>query len=369
MADSNCLKRVAVVLPSLDPDYKFGKVVNGLVEAGFENIIIVDDGSDEEHQKWFDDADRFAQCTLIHHGVNKGKGRALKTAFNYIIENLPQIEGALTIDGDGQHLTKDIIACGNALLDNVNKVIMGCRDFDAPGVPPRSVAGNKTTSRLFRLFFRIKISDTQTGLRAIPAKLLPQFCEMEGDRFEYETNMLLQMKRLGIEFIEQPIETVYDPEDYSSHYNAVKDSWRIFKVMLRFVFSNSSASSAIRYVISAVSSWALDNLLYYVLFTALGTAAAQVIARVLSSVFNFNMNRSFVFRSRDNYWKDMLEYYCVCVPQTVISVVMLGTLVSRMSISAPGVATCVKVAVDFVLFCISYFIQKKLLFKETKKPN
>ena len=172
------------------------------------------------------------------------------------------------------------------------------------------------------------------------------------------------MKKLGIGFIEQPIETVYDPDDYSSHYNAVKDSWKIFKVMLRFIFSNSSA---IRYVISAVASWALDNQLYYVLFSVLGSTGAQITARVLSSLFNFNMNRSFVFRSRDLYWKDMLEYYCVCVPQTVISVVLLGSLVKKLSISAPNIATYMKIAVDTLLFCISYFIQKKWVFKETDK--
>jgi putative flippase GtrA len=186
---------------------------------------------------------------------------------------------------------------------------------------------------------------------------------MEGERFEYETNMLLQMKRLGIGFREQPITTVYDPEDYSSHYNAVKDSWRIFRVMARFVFSNSSA---LRYVISAVSSWIVDNLLYFLLFSFAGSTAAQVIARVLSSVYNFNLNRSFVFRSRDHYWKDMLEYYCVCVPQTMISVVLLQALVDRLSISSPGLATAVKILVDLVLFCISYVIQKKWVFREGK---
>ncbi len=361
MADNRCLDRVAIVLPSLDPDAKFGRVVEELVQAGFKNIVIVDDGSDDEHQKWFEEADRFSQCTVLHHGVNKGKGRALKTAFNYIIENLPQVEGAVTIDGDGQHLTKDIIACGDALLDNGDKVIMGCRDFDAPGVPPRSVAGNKTTSRMFRVFFGIRISDTQTGLRAIPASMLPQFCEMEGERFEYETNMLLQMKRLGIDFIEQPIETVYDPEDYSSHYNAVKDSWRIFKVMLRFVFKDSSA---IRYVISSLLSWVVDYALFYCLFTPCGTVAAQTIARAFSSLVNFNLNKFFVFRSRDRYFKDMLEYYCVCIPQAFVSVVLLGGLVKKMSISAPDAATVVKVVVDTTLFCISYVIQKKWVFKK-----
>ena len=83
------------------------------------------------------------------------------------------------------------------------------------------------------LFYGITISDTQTGLRAIPARFLDRFCEMEGERFEYETNMLLQMKKQHIVFVEQPIATVYDPEDYSSHYNAFKDSWRILKIMLR----------------------------------------------------------------------------------------------------------------------------------------
>ena len=59
---------------------------------------------------------------------------------------------------------------------------------------------------------------------------------MEGERFEYETNMLLKMHNQGIPFVEQSIATVYDPEDYSSHYNAVKDSWRIFKIMAKARF-------------------------------------------------------------------------------------------------------------------------------------
>ena len=146
------------------------------------------------------------------------------------------MKGVITIDGDGQHLTKDIIACGERMLREENKVILGCRDFDQPGVPPRSVAGNKTTSRMFRLFYGIRLSDTQTGLRAIPRDFLADFIRIEGERFEYETNMLLKMKKRGILFLEQPITTVYDPEDYSSHYNALKDSWRIFRVMFKGLF-------------------------------------------------------------------------------------------------------------------------------------
>jgi hypothetical protein len=117
-------------------------------------------------------------------------------------------------------------------------VVLGCRDFDLPGVPARSVAGNKTTARMFRLY-GIKISDTQTGLRAIPREYVQRFCTIAGDRFEYETNMLLKMKQWGIGFSEQPIETVYEDENAGSHYNAVKDSWRIFKIMFRALFNRS----------------------------------------------------------------------------------------------------------------------------------
>ncbi len=231
-----CQSSLAIVLPSLDPDDKFDRVVQGLVEHGFSHIVIVDDGSDAAHQVHFRRAEDYPQCCVLHHEGNKGKGRALKTAFRYVRENLPELAGVITIDGDGQHLAEDIIACGERMLAEGNAVVLGCRDFDQPGVPPRSVTGNKTTSRLFYLFYRIRLSDTQTGLRAIPRSLLPSFEEIEGERFEYETNMLIKMKHKGIPFIEQPITTVYDPEDYSSHYNAVKDSWRIFKVMFKGLF-------------------------------------------------------------------------------------------------------------------------------------
>ena len=253
------------------------------------------------------------------------------------------------------------------MLSHEDCVVLGCRDFNQPDVPPRSVAGNKTTSRFFRLLFGIRLSDTQTGLRAIPAGYLPAFCAIEGERFEYETNMLLHMKRMGIAFLEQPITTVYDPEDYSSHYNAVKDSLRISRVMLRFL----ATGSGFRYILSAVLSFLLDNGLYWMGMSLIGTRLAaasasslvHLAARVCSSVFNFNLNHRFVFQSTENYWKAFAKYYCLCVPQTLISVACVTALVAALGISAPTLATCVKMVIELILFCISYFIQKKWVFR------
>ena len=118
MSEKNeCLASLAIVLPSLNPDRKFTAVVDGLIEAGFEKIVIVNDGSDEQHNEPFKKAQGYSQCHVLTHEENKGKGRALKTAFEYILSELPDMKGVVTIDGDGQHLTKDIVACGEKMLE------------------------------------------------------------------------------------------------------------------------------------------------------------------------------------------------------------------------------------------------------------
>ena len=351
---------MAIILPSLDPNEKFKGVVEGLIESGFEHIVIINDGSDAEHLHWFEEASALEQCTVLTHEVNRGKGRALKDGFVYVAEKLPELKGVITIDGDGQHLTPDIIACGEKMLENPDKVVLGCRDFNQPGIPPRSVAGNKTTARLFRLCYGIKLSDTQTGLRAIPAKYLKRFCEISGERFEYETNMLLNMKRMGIGFIEQPITTVYDPEDYSSHYDAVKDSWRIFKVMFKFL-------------ISSLGSTIIDLTVFYLMMRFFGAAAgkyaellATAVARALSSFANFNANNSMVFDNKKSYKRALGRYYCLCIPQMLVSAGLVTLINGLLANSVPIIATLIKFAVDICLFFISYQIQREWVFSQKK---
>ena len=112
----DCRSSCVVVLPSLDPNEKFNQVIDGLRAAGFQHILIVDDGSREEKQPYFERAAAFPECTVMHHPVNLGKGRALKDAFLRVLSDWPQAAGVITIDGDGQHLTQDILACGNRML-------------------------------------------------------------------------------------------------------------------------------------------------------------------------------------------------------------------------------------------------------------
>ena len=77
--------KISVILPSLNPDEKLMLVVNGLIKEGFEDIIIVNDGSDEAHMQPFKEASTHKEVTVLIHEVNKGKGRALKTAMSIVL--------------------------------------------------------------------------------------------------------------------------------------------------------------------------------------------------------------------------------------------------------------------------------------------
>ena len=351
----NTQSQVTIVLPSLNPDEKLLTVVDGLVSAGFTDIVLVNDGSAPEKLSWFDRAAENSAVTVLTHECNKGKGRALKTAFEYILQNRPDSLGAVTIDGDGQHLTGDIIACAEAMLKEHDNVILGCRDFDAPNVPPKSRSGNKFTRRLLLLGCGIRLSDTQTGLRAIPRQYLQLFTGIRGERFEYETNMLLEMKRRGIAFSEVQIQTVYDGKNEGTHFRPIVDSLKILRLI--FVFMASSLSSSV-----------LDLAVFYLALRLLPEGkftilAATVIARAISSFYNFNMNKKLVFSSGTNYRRALLRYYCLCLPQMLISA-LLVSLLGRIAPDGALIVTALKFCVDTVLFCISFVIQREWVFRD-----
>lgn len=240
------LSQISVVLPSLDPDEKLTAVIDGLLCIGFTDIILVNDGSKAENLHFFTDvAAAHPEIHLLHHEVNRGKGAALKTAFQWFLENRPDGLGVVTVDGDNQHHPADTRACCEKMLET-GHVVLGCRDFDQDDVPPRSRFGNKTTSTVFKIFVGMTISDTQTGLRAIPRKAMEIFCGVAGDRFEYETNMLLAIKDHGLAFDEVKIRTVYIEENASSHFHPVRDSWRIYKLILSHFFVTRRCPSSVR---------------------------------------------------------------------------------------------------------------------------
>jgi len=217
------LTGVTVIIPSLDPDTRLAGVVQSLKEEGFDDILLVDDGSKPENKAFFPTGDGI---TLLVHEVNRGKGAALKTALRYILQNRPDSRGAVTCDGDGQHLAKDARRVCEDMLQN-GTYSLGVRDFSLPDVPKKSRIGNRASAAALALVSGVSLRDTQTGLRAIPPSLLAPMAEVSGDRFEYETNVLLELKNMKAAYSQVTIETVYLDENKGTHYRPFADSIRI----------------------------------------------------------------------------------------------------------------------------------------------
>ena len=361
------LSKISVVLPSLDPDEKLIAVVDGLLEYGFSDIIMVNDGSRPENLHYFTDlARQHPEIHLLHHDVNKGKGAALKNAFRYFLENRPDGLGVVTVDGDNQHHPADTRACCEHMLET-GHVVLGCRDFNQADVPARSSFGNKTTSLIFKIFVGMTISDTQTGLRALPRKVLEEMVEVYGDRFEYETNMLLAFKTKGIAFDEVKIRTVYIEENKSSHFRVIHDSWRIYKLILAHFF---------RYTMSSVACFVVDSGMVFLLTKILGgfltdpllSGISTLGARVVSSLINFFMNKKLVFQSKVSTGKAMIRYYALAIPQMIVQWLINQGLYSLLGITEQqaGMRTVIHILVMCVLFLVSFTIQQRWVFAPQK---
>ena len=212
------------------------------------------------------------------------------------------------------------------------------------------------------------ISDTQTGLRAFPAHILPLMCSIAGDRFEYETNMLLAMKTNGIAFQEVTIRTVYIEENKSSHFRAVRDSWRIYKLIFAHFFKYT-ISSLVSSVVEIVLVFLL-NLLFNNLLTGLAlTAAVTAGARILSSLVNYYCNKKLVFHSKASTNKSLTRYTALTLICFGINIGLNESIYRLFSIGAEQelLRTLVHICVTTALFVVNYTAQQRWVFSESKK--
>jgi glycosyltransferase involved in cell wall biosynthesis len=254
---------IAALIPAYQPGPVLIEAVKTLAASGFTAIVLIDDGSGPDYRWIFDRVAPLERVRVIRHAVNLGKGAALKTGINYVLVEYPEVAGIVTADADGQHDPADVSSVARRFAANPAALVLGTREF-AGQSPLRSRLGNTITRGTMRLVVGQRLSDTQTGLRAIPRGLLERMLSVPASGYEFELEMLIAAKHLGVQVIEQPIRTIYEPGNPTSHFQPLRDSMRIYFVLLRFGF------------ISLVTS-GVDNLGFYIFFHASGIVAASLV--------------------------------------------------------------------------------------------
>lgn len=352
---------IPVIIPAYEPDEKLILLLKRLKESGIANVVVVDDGSGAAYRGLFERAAEFDGCIVLRHSVNLGKGRALKTAFNYCLMEFKDICGCVTADSDGQHTPRDILACMKKLWENPEALILGCRNFDAADVPLRSAFGNKCTRKVLSYLIGISVSDTQTGLRAIPSAFMITLMNVKGERFEFETNMLVETKNLDIPILEVPVSTIYLEENKTSHFDPIKDSIRIYVIFGKFLFSSLSSS-------------VLDLLLFGLFCRMLKESSglphgvpyiigATILARIISAVYNFLLNYKVVFKSNANIMSTAIKYCLLAICQMLCSAILVNAIYGIVG----GFETAVKIPVDVILFFLSFVIQREFVYRKNDK--
>lgn len=223
-----------ILIPAYEPDSKLLKLLREINNK--YPVVVVNDGSNKAYKDIFNEVKKYSH--LLSYDKNMGKGYALKTGLNYIEDTYDNYI-VVTMDADGQHTLNDAIRLCDYVKEHKDTLALGKRYF-TKNTPIRSRIGNYITRKVFKLVTKNKIYDTQTGLRAFSKELIDYMINIPGNRYEYEMNVLLNLKKDNIKHTEIPIETIYLDHNKSSHFNSLTDSYKVYKEIFKWYKNNKN---------------------------------------------------------------------------------------------------------------------------------
>ncbi len=340
--------QAAVLIPAYNPEKLLCGLVRELSRMGFQRIVVVNDGSGEASAEVFRRLKSDGLCTVISHAVNTGKGAALKLGLDYLYSNHPECRSIITADADGQHSPEDIRRLAEEAEHHPDSLILGVRSFDRENVPFRSMIGNKTTRLLMRLFLGLAVSDTQTGLRAIPRRLVPDLLKIASNRYEFELEMLILCRRAGIPLREVGIRTIYIDGNSASHFNPLLDSFKIYFVLFRYILSS---------IVTAV----FDFIIFLAVFPLTGgnILVSTYLSRGAAVCLNYVLVKNMVFDSRQKIIRTFPVYILLVCISGFISAAMVTYMQEYFHLD-PRIG---KPLAELFLYLANFVIQRDFIFQ------
>lgn len=337
-----------IIIPAYQPGLELLKLVDDLTSRDpAQKVIIVNDGSTGESIKIFETIARaHVDVDIVHHSVNLGKGQALKSGFNhFLLHYAKDCIGVVTADADGQHVVEDILRVSEFLQSNPQSLCLGSRMLDKD-VPFRRLFGNKLTILIFKMVTKVALMDTQTGLRGIPTGFLYELMRSPESGYDFELDMLIRAARSGLNILETPIKTIYMENNQGSHFNYLRDSFKIYFVFLRFSML-SLATAAIDYLVFALCFWKTGNILLSI-----------VAARLLAGTFQFSLAKFWVFKSPEKAAGELLKYALLVTGLMLLSYGLIIPMVMYLDFN-PYLS---KVIAEGAVFLLSFAAQNLFVY-------
>ena len=215
--------KICLLIPGYNEARTIGEVVSEARKI-IESVVVVDDGSSDATAQIAENAG----ALVIKHPVNRGKGAALRTGFQYVLDH--GYDALITMDSDGQHDVNDIPGFLEAFDRTGSGIIIGSRMQDISTMPAVRKLTNKFTSFIGSLLARQKINDSQSGFRLISSDVL-RAVELETTGYEMESEILIKASKAGFRITSVPIKTIYGQE--VSKINPVVDTYRFIRLLFR----------------------------------------------------------------------------------------------------------------------------------------
>jgi glycosyltransferase involved in cell wall biosynthesis len=229
----NSYERVVCVIPAFQAATTIESVVRALRSSvPGAAVIVVNDGSTDATPA----AARGCADAVLSFRQNRGKGAALRLGFDAALRR--GAERVLTIDADGQHDP----ASAPALLDALTRsdVAIGTRARSGTAMPIGRRLTNHLASSAVSAIAHTSIADPQSGFRAFRRLVLEQVKGV-GQRYEFETDLLIRAAAAGFRIVDVPVATSYGAH---SHFRPLADSLSVVRTIWRHRARASAAPSS-----------------------------------------------------------------------------------------------------------------------------
>jgi len=220
-----------IVIPAYNEESSLGKVIKRLKRRGYNNIIVVNDGSKDQTLE----TAKKENVLVYNLIINSGLGVALKTGIKAAVLNGADI--IVTFDADGQHHINDIKKIVKPISEGESDVVIGSRLLNRKkNMPFMRRIGNSGLNFVTFLLFGIWVTDSQSGLRGFSRKAA-QKIEINSDRMEVSSEIIKEIKEKELRFKEVPIKTIYTEYSLEHGQNSIFGGFKImYKLIIIKIF-------------------------------------------------------------------------------------------------------------------------------------
>ena len=337
--------KTALILTAIAPDENLLSLLKAFRNANdIVPLVICREGSGEIP----------AGIKVISTEGTGGKGGAIRRAFEYVRDELPECGCIIRAEANGAYDYPDIMHINRVVKRHWGTLVLGKRRY-SNGLSLLCRTRNAIIRNLFAVASGRNVHDVETGLRGFGRELLDRFIAVEGDSHEYEVNILMHASSENVKLMEVDIEAVFplkmDP--YSKH---IRQWIKVYACVMKFALS-----SLISFLIDIFTLLGLNSLL-----DGMHEVAALVIsvgtARIISSVVNFYVNHYVVFKSKEPVKEAMLKFGGL----QVIIMFASYALMHIMNIILNVPLAVSKVVSDTALFIVSFIVQGKFIYNKNE---